>query len=306
MPSLFRRKSDDLVTDSVTEANTRAAKAARGHPVTKSTGTAAAKGNGAAGARSAGAAGAKSAKVTGASGAKSSGAKVAAGKAKATATRPAAGAPAGTGAVPAKATKIGSTRITVKPTEVEADDAAEQARPRGYTASKKELGQATPKRRAGGRVVEPPPANRREAARRMRTKQREARAEARAGAMAGNPDYLPKRDQGPERALVRDIVDGRHSLARGFMPAALLLILVTSSAMPVPVRYIGNTIFYLLILGVLVDCVLLCRRIKKLMRERFPKDPLPPRSYYFYGIMRALAFRKIRMPAPRVKVGDKL
>ena len=284
MPSLFRRKSDDsenLVTNAVTEANTRAAKSGR-PAATKAT------------AASAGT------KRTPAS-------KVAPGGGKATPATAKAGPAKKTTAVvkkaaPVKATKLASTKVTV----TEDDEADDAKRPRGYTASKKDLGQATPKRKAGGRLVEAPPANRREAMKRVRAKERASRAEARAGALAGKDEYLPKRDQGPERALVRDIVDARHSISRGFMPIALLLIFVTSAAMPTPIRLGGNLLFYGLILGVIVDCFLLTRRIRKLVLERFPKSTLPPRSYYFYGIMRALAFRKIRMPAPRVKVGAKV
>src|SRR5262249_24752467 len=87
--------------------------------------------------------------------------------------------------------------------EAEGETAGDKpvTRPAPYTPSKKDIGQATPKRRSGGRAAEPAPANRRESYRRMRAKDREARAEARAGAMAGKQGYLPARDQGPERAL---------------------------------------------------------------------------------------------------------
>jgi hypothetical protein len=256
VPSLFRRKSSDLVTDPVAEANTRAGKA-------KTSGT------------------------------KASKAASPATKASSLKTNRLAG--------PAKT-------ATAKATTPEPDAAEDGtlARPRGYTPSKKDLGQATPKRKGGGRTAEPPPANRREAYRRLRAKERDARAEARAGAMAGKSEYLPARDQGPERALVRDIVDSRHSLSRGFMPAALFLVLITSGAVPVPIRLAGNLLFYVLILGVIVDNVLLCRRIKRVLPERFPKSSTPPRSHYFYGIMRALSFRKLRMPRPQVKVGEKI
>ena len=101
---------------------------------------------------------------------------------------------------------------------------------KAYTPSKKDLGKVTPKRKAGGRrAAEPPPANRREALRRMRQKQREARAEARAGMMAGKEEYLFPRDKGPERALVRDIVDSRRNVATYFLPGALV-VLIGSSA----------------------------------------------------------------------------
>lgn len=261
MPSLFRRKSDDLVTDTVTEVNTHTSRSGA----------------------------AKTAGVTKATGAKAGGTKLAGSKLAAAArSKPAT-----------KATSLKSTTL-------ESTSDTESTRSRGYTASKKDLGQATPKRKAGGRVAEPPPANRREALKRSRAKERESRAEARAGMMAGKEEYLPRRDQGPERSLVRDIVDSRRGLSRWFMPGALGLVLITSGTMPAAVRLFGTFAFYALILGVVVDNGLLSMRIKKLLSERFPKSALPPRSHYFYGIMRALSIRKLRMPQPKVKAGAKI
>ena len=190
--------------------------------------------------------------------------------------------------------------------EASASTTVATTRARAHTASKRELGQSTPKRRAGGRAPEPPPANRREAMKRMREKQREARAEARAGMLAGKEEYLPARDKGPERRLVRDIVDSRRNLASLFLPGALIVIVGSSPAMP-PVVQVGANLFWILLaLAVVVDSVLLSRRIRKSLLKRFPKATKPPRSHYFYAIMRAFQFRRLRLPAPIVTVGDKV
>ena len=55
-----------------------------------------------------------------------------------------------------------------------------------------------------------------------------------------------------------------------------------------------------------VDSLLISRRIKKLITERFPRTEQRMGSLYLYGIMRSSSFRKMRMPKPRVKVGDKI
>lgn len=178
-------------------------------------------------------------------------------------------------------------------------------RTKSYTPSKKELGKATPKRKAGGRAVEAPPANRREALKRARIKQRESRAEARAGMMAGKEEYLLPRDKGPERALVRDIVDSRRNLASYFLPGALIVVIGGSAAMPAQVRLGANLLWFMLALAVVADSVLLSLRIKKVVTQRFPRTTVRPRSLYFYAIMRSISFRRMRMPAPRVKVGAK-
>ena len=189
--------------------------------------------------------------------------------------------------------------------QVEAADVAvtDPAR-KGYTPSKRELGQLTPRRKVGGRVVEPPPANRREALRRAREKQRESRAESRAGMMAGKEEYLLPRDKGPERGLVRDIVDSRRNVASYFLPGALLVVVFSSTAWPPAVQLAANMFWFLLAVAVIVDSVILSRKIGRLVRERFPRTEVRFRSLYIYGVLRSLSFRKIRMPGPRVKLGD--
>ncbi|HLT11871.1 MAG TPA: DUF3043 domain-containing protein [Micromonosporaceae bacterium] len=194
-----------------------------------------------------------------------------------------------------------------------AESSQQPKRRKGYTPSKRELGVITPKRKPAGRVVEPPPANRREAIRRAREKAREARAreraaraEARAGMLAGKEEYLLPRDKGPERALVRDIVDSRRNAASYFLPGALIVVCGVSAAMPPAVQLASNILWFLLIFGVVVDSVILSRRIKRLVQERFPRTELRMRTLYTYGIMRSLSFRKLRIPAPRVKIGEKV
>jgi DUF3043 family protein len=177
------------------------------------------------------------------------------------------------------------------------------ARSRAYTPSK---GKVTPKRKAGGRAAEPPPANRREALKRMRTKQREERAEQRAGMMAGKEEFMLARDRGPERALVRDIVDSRRNVASYFLPGALIVVLGSSGAMPPQVQLAANLFWFLLAVGVVIDSFLLSRKIRTLLEQRYPKSTTKPRSHYWYAIMRSLSFRKIRMPKPRVKIGEKI
>ena len=178
------------------------------------------------------------------------------------------------------------------------------ARTRAYTPSKRELGVTTPKRKAGGRVVEAPPANRREALTRSREKQREARAEARAGMMAGKEEFLMARDKGPERRLVRNIVDSRRNAASYFLPGALIVVFGSNGTMPSSVKLAANMFFVVLAVSVIVDSLILTRKVRKLITERFPKSTTAPRSHYWYAIMRSLNFRKLRMPAPQVKLGD--
>ena len=196
--------------------------------------------------------------------------------------------------------------VTEEPPEAEPESGVATvagARSKSYTPSKKDLGQSTPKRKAGGRAVQAPPTNRREALKRMREKQRESRREAREGMMAGKEEFLPVRDKGPERALVRNIVDARRNAASYFLPAAFIVIIGASQAMPPAVRSAANILWVLIAAAVIVDSVLLTRKIKKLIAERFPKGQTS--GHTWYAIMRSISIRRMRIPAPQVKLGQK-
>lgn len=182
---------------------------------------------------------------------------------------------------------------------------SEEVRTKGYTPSKRELGVVTPKRGTAQRRrgAEPPPANRREAARRMRERQRAQRAESMDGMRRGDEKYLLPRDRGPEKALVRNIVDSRRTAGTWFFGGALLVLIGSSVASPL-VQLLSNLMWLLLALGVVVDGVLISRKIKKLVFERFPDTTQKPRSLYLYGVMRSLMFRRMRVPKPQVGIGE--
>jgi hypothetical protein len=183
-----------------------------------------------------------------------------------------------------------------------------EVRQRGRTLSKRELGKETKKRpsanpRTGSTV---PPADRKEALKRSREKAREDRAERRAAMMAGDDRYLLARDKGPERAMVRDVVDRRLTIGTWFFGGALIVLIGSSAAMPGIVQAVSNVLWALLALGTLVDSILLGREVKRRMREQFPKSTQKLTSLYLYASMRGLTFRRLRVPKPRVKIGQKL
>nr|WP_020521358.1 DUF3043 domain-containing protein [Catelliglobosispora koreensis] len=174
---------------------------------------------------------------------------------------------------------------------------------RAYTPGK---GRATPKRTvAQRRKAEPPPKNRKEALARMRAKEKNERAERLAGMKSGDERYFLPRDKGPERAMVRDIIDSRRNAGPAFFAGAFIVLIMTMVGDPY-IAALGNIIWLALAVAMIVDTFFICRKIKKMMRERFPKSTERLGSLYFYGGMRALSFRKLRMPKPRVNVGDKI
>ena len=196
----------------------------------------------------------------------------------------------------------------VTATAPDSEPAADAAsRPKNYTPSKKELGRTTPKRTSNARRVgAPAPQNRREAYKAMRERQRLERAEAAEGMRAGDERYLLARDRGPERALVRDIVDSRRTMGTYFFLGAAVVILGSGTWAP-PAVQLGSTLLWsVLLFAVIIDSVLISRRINKLVLARFPKTTVRTRSLALYGIMRGLTFRRMRVPKPRVELGDKI
>jgi Protein of unknown function (DUF3043) len=215
------------------------------------------------------------------------------------------GRPAGSGprwatlhAVPSLFRRKPADLVEETNSQVSTDEAAPAARPRSYTPSKRELGQTTPKRPGAQR--QPP------AAAKPLTKQeaRELRRQRRAEAAAEFRREGGPRDRGPEKALARDVVDSRRTVGTWFFVGALVVLFGSQPTMPTAVQLASNAMWVLLALGVIVDSALICRKIKKLVRERFPKTEQRMRSLYLYAIMRAMTFRRMRAPAPRVKIGN--
>ena len=144
------------------------------------------------------------------------------------------------------------------------------------------------------------------------TKEAKARAKAevaaqrektRIGMAAGDERYLPLRDKGPQRRFVRDYVDAGWHLGEAVMPAMVLVILATF--VPVPAiqyySFIGLWIFILFVVG---DMVLTAIRVKQAARKKFGEDRLE-KGLGWYGAMRTIQMRFMRLPKPQVKRGQR-
>lgn len=177
-------------------------------------------------------------------------------------------------------------------------------RPKAYTPKK---GEATRKR--GSQAVrrpEPPAADRKEALKRARTRQRQERGEARERMLAGDEKYLLRRDKGPVRRLARDVVDSRHNAATFFFVGLFVSMLGTGQGLPGSIRIASNLLFLVVLAAGIVDTLVILRRIKRLGRERCPKETEGYRGLFFYVAMRTITFRRMRMPRPQVKIGHKI
>ena len=164
-------------------------------------------------------------------------------------------------------------------------------------------GRPTPRRsEAQGRrpgPPPPPPATRKEAYKRMREQQAAQRSNARRAALAGDDSYLPARDRGPVRKLVRDVVDSRRNIGSFFLAIAAVALIGTVVPNLVVRSYASFLLmgFFLLLV---VDSIVLSRRIKKKVAERFTENTKAP---VWYGISRSTMVRRWRYPKPDVPLG---
>jgi hypothetical protein len=166
-------------------------------------------------------------------------------------------------------------------------------------------GRPTPKRNeAQGRrpgPPPPPPTTRKEAYKRMRETQAVRRTETRQGAARGDDAYLPARDRGPVRRLVRDVVDARRNIGSFFLAIAGVALIGTIVPSLVVRNYASFLLFGFFLL-MIVDSVVLSRRINKKVAERFPEQQ-KTRGLVWYGISRSTMIRRWRFPKPDVALG---
>jgi len=196
------------------------------------------------------------------------------------------------------------------------DAATDEGRNKAHTPGK---GRPTPKRREAEQrkrgPVAPPPRTTREAMRRARgnkedrkelaAKRREIRVKQRERMMAGDDQYLMPRDRGPVKAYIRDLVDSRRNLLGLFMPLAILIFVAL--LVPDPRVQSLTTLLCLAMLVVMIfEGMLSGRRITRLVREKFPKEAVRGLSIGWYSFIRASQIRKLRVPKPRVRAGDKV
>jgi Protein of unknown function (DUF3043) len=169
-------------------------------------------------------------------------------------------------------------------------------------------GRPTPKRNQAQRrrtgPVPPPPRTRAEAVRRQRELGKRGRGDSVAARIrAGDDSALPRRDRGPERAVVRNLVDSRRNPGSAFLIVAGLVLVsyaVPSTVFRAAVLYVWIAVFALII----ADGVMVSRRVSRLMRERFPQTRQRTVGLTLYGMNRTIMPRRWRIPAPQVKVGD--
>lgn len=153
-------------------------------------------------------------------------------------------------------------------------------------------GRPTPSRKeaeAAARARAKAPRTRKEQLARKRAMKSESSKSLRADMKAGK--ILLARDQGPVRGFLRDFVDSRFSFAEIVIPLMIVSLVIPSLVFP-------------LFLVLVIDLLVLRFRMRKQMAERFPNEPLKGTTYY--TLSRAMQMKFMRMPKPRVKIGEAL
>ncbi|WP_237249136.1 DUF3043 domain-containing protein [Spelaeicoccus albus] len=145
------------------------------------------------------------------------------------------------------------------------------------------------------------PADRKQAAKRSRDVEREQRQRAREGMMAGDERYLQPRDKGPQRRFTRDYVDSRHSVGEYFMILALVVVFF-GFFQQTPIGNIAQIALYVVVLILVGDSIIVVAGLNRRLKKKFDKRE---RGLNFYAIMRNMQIRRLRLPKPMVKRGEK-
>ncbi len=194
-------------------------------------------------------------------------------------------------------------RTTTEATPAEAPEPAAEPTTERRTEAK---GRPTPKRRDAEQARKArvsAPRDRKEAMRQQREKSRAERAKVHQAMATGDERYLPARDKGPVRRFTRDYVDSRRTPAEYLLPYFLVIFIV----MTIPMRGVQAIATYLWLVAIVVvpiDLFLMARRLKRELQTRLPNES--HRGAVSYGVMRATQIRRLRLPKPQVKPGDKI
>lgn len=166
-------------------------------------------------------------------------------------------------------------------------------------------GRPTPKRseaQSQRRRAVTPPADRKTAMKRQRESRRADMARQREALASGDERYLPAQHKGVVKRYVRDYVDARYCAAEFFLPSAVVILVLTMVRVGA-LQSIALLLWLLVIIVMIADSVFLRFRLKKLLDQRFPNED--KRGAVWYGLMRTLQVRRLRLPKPQVKRGAK-
>ena len=174
------------------------------------------------------------------------------------------------------------------------------------SAAEAAKGRPTPKRSEAERKRRQPITGSRAPAA-PRTKEEKAKARTdratKYGAMKRGESWaLNPRDRGPARALARDYIDSKRRVSEYYMYILVVLLAAIFVRSKVAQTYISPLVLVLVVV-ILIDAQFIRYRLRRLVAERLPGEST--RGLTMYAVMRGLQIRRFRVPAPRVRPGDK-
>jgi hypothetical protein len=185
-----------------------------------------------------------------------------------------------------------------------ASRAAPEPAPEPEAAKAGGKGRPTPKRSEARKKTPYTPVakSRKESYRRDKGEVKTARQRQLDALKAGDDRHLPAFAAGPERALVRDVVDARPSLVSFvFIVLTLSVFAGVVQSLPLAVRVV---LFYLPLLSIIIVITEIVRTgfaVRRALNAAYPDGTEIPRGKLVrYGAARAMQFRRMRLPPPRV------
>ncbi|MFJ1752485.1 DUF3043 domain-containing protein [Kitasatospora sp. NPDC088134] len=185
---------------------------------------------------------------------------------------------------------------TVTMTKEDVPQSRDPQAPKGRPTPKRSEAEANRKTRVAV------PKDRKEAAKQARERMRAEREKQRTALLEGDERALPARDKGPVRRYVRDFIDSRWAAAEFFLPYAVV-VLVLSITQVETLRLLSTLLFMVFFVVVILDFVRIGFVLRKALAARFPDQDT--RGAVMYGLMRTLQMRRLRLPKPMVKRGER-
>ena len=176
------------------------------------------------------------------------------------------------------------------------------ARP-GVSAAK---GRPTPKRSAAEKNRRGPyvaPKDRKSAGPRNKEKDRSDRARKVEAMRRGEDWALPRKDQGPIKALARDVVDSRRGVSEYYLYGIVVLI----AALFIPglrQNFVVDYVILIVLAVIIIEGWYVSNKVIRLAHERYPGQST--RGVRVYTALRGTQIRKMRVPAPRVTPKTKI
>jgi hypothetical protein len=176
------------------------------------------------------------------------------------------------------------------------------ARP-GITPAK---GRPTPKRSEAEKNRRGPytaPKDRKSAGPRNKAQDRADRSRRMEAMRRGEDWALPRKDQGPVKALARDVVDSRRGVSEYYLYGIVVLV----AALFIPglrQNFVVDYVILIILAVIIIEGWYVSNKVIRMAKERYPGSST--RGVRVYTALRGTQIRKMRVPAPRVTPKDKI